>query len=72
MPAPMKPQVVIAQAVAIAAAHLGVLATIVMPDDAPKAKLESTKAYGPKIVIFDRQRENRDDITRQIASDTAQ
>ena len=33
-----------AQAVAIAAAHLGVAATIVMPTDAPKAKLASTQA----------------------------
>src|ERR1700751_3520508 len=37
-----------AQAVAIAAGHAGVAATIVMPTDAPKAKLESTQAYGPK------------------------
>ena len=37
-----------AQAVAMAAAHLGVAATIVMPTDAPKAKLESTMAYGPE------------------------
>ncbi|MGA8027569.1 MAG: pyridoxal-phosphate dependent enzyme [Bryobacteraceae bacterium] len=59
-----------AQAVAIAAAHLGVAATIVMPTDAPKAKLESTRAYGPKIVFHDRQRENREEIARGIASDT--
>src|SRR5437868_1061574 len=37
-----------AQAVAIAAAHLNIAATIVMPSDAPRAKLESTRAYGPK------------------------
>ncbi len=43
-----------AQAVAIAAAHLGVKATIVMPTDAPKAKLASTQAYGPEIVLYDR------------------
>jgi threonine dehydratase len=59
-----------AQAVAIAAAQAGVSATIVMPTDAPKAKLESTQAYGPKIVFFDRQRENREAIARQIANDT--
>jgi threonine dehydratase len=59
-----------AQAVAIAAAHLGVAATIVMPTDAPKAKLESTKAYGPKIVFFDRQRENREAIAQAIAEET--
>jgi threonine dehydratase len=59
-----------AQAVAIAAAHLGVAATIVMPTDAPKAKYESTKIYGPNIVLFDRQRENREEIARRIADET--
>ena len=59
-----------AQAVAIAAAHMGIGATIVMPTDAPKAKLESTQAYGPKIVFFDRQRENREEIARRIAKET--
>lgn len=59
-----------AQAVAIAAAYAGVSATIVMPTDAPKAKLESTQAYGPKIVFFDRQRENREAIARHIADKT--
>jgi threonine dehydratase len=59
-----------AQAVAMAAQHLGVDATIVMPTDAPKAKLESTKLYEPKIVFFDRLRENREEIARKIAEDT--
>lgn len=59
-----------AQAVAIAAAHLRTPATIVMPSDAPKAKLESTQAYGPTIVFHDRQRENREEIARKIAADS--
>ena len=59
-----------AQAVAIAAAYASVAATIVMPTDAPKSKLESTQAYGPKIVFFDRQRENREAIARRIADET--
>lgn len=59
-----------AQAVAIAAAHAGVAATIVMPTDAPKAKVASTQAYGPKIVFFDRQRENREAIAHAIADET--
>jgi threonine dehydratase len=59
-----------AQAVAIAAAHLRVAATIVMPTDAPKAKVESTKAYGPKIIFFDRQKENREEIAARIAKET--
>jgi threonine dehydratase len=59
-----------AQAVAMAAAHLGVAATIVMPTDAPKSKLESTMAYGPKIIFFDRQRENREEIAARIAEES--
>jgi threonine dehydratase len=56
-----------AQAVAIASAYLGVAATIVMPTDAPKAKVESTKAYGPTIIFFDRQKESREEIAGRIA-----
>lgn len=59
-----------AQAVAIASAYAGISATIVMPGDAPKAKLESTQAYGPKIVFFDRQRESREAIAHRIADET--
>jgi threonine dehydratase len=59
-----------AQAVAIAAAHLNVAATIVMPTDSPKVKLESTRLYGPKIVLYDRMKENREEIGRKIAEET--
>jgi threonine dehydratase len=59
-----------AQAVAIAAAHLHIMATIVMPTDTPKAKMESTKLYHPRIVLFDRRRENREEIARKIALET--
>lgn len=59
-----------AQAVAIAASHFGVHATIVMPTDAPKAKVESTKAYGPEIIFFDRLRENREELARRVAEQT--
>ena len=60
-----------AQAVAIAAAYLNVPATIVMPTDTPKAKMASTQAYQPKIVLFDRLRENREEIARNIAAETS-
>lgn len=59
-----------AQAVAIAAAHAGVKAIIVMPNDAPKAKLDSTRAYGPDIVFHDRLTEDREAIARDIAERT--
>ena len=41
-----------AQAVAIAARHLGMKATIAMPTDAPHVKVEATKAYGAEIVYL--------------------
>jgi threonine dehydratase len=59
-----------AQAVAIAAAHLNVSATIVMPTDTPKAKMESTKAYHPKIVQYDRIKEKREEIGGKISAET--
>ncbi len=59
-----------AQAVAIAARDLGVKATLVMPTDAPKAKLEATRAQGPEIVIYDRFTQDRAAIGAQISKDT--
>jgi threonine dehydratase len=59
-----------AQGVAIAAAAAGIAATIVMPNDAPKTKLEATRACGPKIVFCDRLRESREEIAQRIASET--
>lgn len=59
-----------AQAVAIAAAHFGVKATIVMPTDAPRAKVDSTRAYGPEIIFFDRLRENREELAQRVSEET--
>src|SRR3954464_1308634 len=59
-----------AQAVAIAAAHLQIAATIVMPTDAPRAKVDSTLAYGPKVIFYDRQRESREEIAGRIVRET--
>ena len=59
-----------AQAVAIAAAHLGVQATIVMPQDAPTSKVEASRAYGPKIILYDRETEDREEIAARIARET--
>jgi threo-3-hydroxy-L-aspartate ammonia-lyase len=56
-----------AQAVALAARDAGVRATIVMPTDAPRAKLAATRGYGAEVVSFDRQREDREQLTRRIA-----
>ncbi len=59
-----------AQAVAIIARELGVVATIVMPADAPKAKLEATRSYGAQIVPYDRLHEDREAIGRRLASES--
>ncbi|HEX8069259.1 MAG TPA: threonine/serine dehydratase [Pyrinomonadaceae bacterium] len=56
-----------AQAVALAAREAGARAVIVMPSDAPRAKLEATRGYGAEVVLFDRQREDREAIARDIA-----
>ncbi len=59
-----------AQAVAIAAASCGVPATIVMPSDAPRSKIEATRGYGAKVVTYDRAKEDREAIGRRIAEET--
>jgi threonine dehydratase len=59
-----------AQAVAIAAAHVGATATIVMPADAPRGKLEATRNRGAHVVTYDRRRESREAIADQILKET--
>jgi threonine dehydratase len=59
-----------AQGVAIAAKRLGIAATIVMPADAPRIKIEATKAQGAEIVFFDRARDSREAIAASIAADS--
>jgi threonine dehydratase len=56
-----------AQGVAAAAQILNMRATIVMPADAPLSKRERTKAYGAEVVLYDRDREDREAIARDIA-----
>src|SRR6202048_4144321 len=56
-----------AQGVAAAAQILKMQATIVMPADAPLSKRERTKAYGAEVVLYDRDREDREAIARDIA-----
>lgn len=58
-----------AQGVAGAARMLGIRATIVMPADAPRLKLENTKALGAEVVLYDRYRENREEIAARILAE---
>src|SRR5260221_12674274 len=56
-----------AQGVAAAAQILNMKATIVMPADSPALKRERTKSYGAEVVLYDRDREDREVIARDIA-----
>jgi threonine dehydratase len=57
-----------AQGVAAAAQILDMQATIVMPLDAPLSKRERTKSYGAEVVLYDRDREDREAIANGIAA----
>ena len=57
-----------AQGVAAAAKILNMRATIVMPSDAPLSKRERTKSYGAEVVLYDRDREDREAIANDIAA----
>ena len=58
-----------AQAVAWAAARLGIAATIVMPADAPTVKLAATRALGAEIVLYDRATQSRETIAAALADE---
>ena len=58
-----------AQAVALSARLLDMPATIVMPHDAPAAKVAATKGYGAALVVYDRYREDREAIGRALAEE---
>ncbi|MCR5893640.1 MULTISPECIES: threo-3-hydroxy-L-aspartate ammonia-lyase [Burkholderia] len=57
-----------AQAIALSARILGIPATIVMPQDAPAAKIAATRGYGGKVVTYDRYTEDREQIGRDLAA----
>lgn len=56
-----------AQGVAWAAKRLGIAATIVMPADAPRAKVEGTLGFGADVVSYDRATESREQIAARLA-----
>ena len=56
-----------AQAVALAAKLLGIKSVIVMPSDAPVAKMTATREYGADIVLYDRYQEDREELARRLA-----
>jgi threo-3-hydroxy-L-aspartate ammonia-lyase len=56
-----------AQAIALAGRLLGIPATIVMPHDAPAAKVAATRGYGAEVVVYDRYSEDREAIGRRLS-----
>ena len=56
-----------AQAIALAGQVLDVPRVIVMPSDAPSVKRVATEGYGGEVVLYDRDREDREEIGRRLA-----
>ncbi|WP_374358698.1 threo-3-hydroxy-L-aspartate ammonia-lyase [Pseudoduganella danionis] len=56
-----------AQAIALSARLMGIPATIIMPLDAPAAKVAATLGYGAEVVLYDRYKEDREEIGRNLA-----
>lgn len=56
-----------AQAVSLSARMLGIPATILMPLDAPQAKIDATRGYGGEVILFDRFKQDREALTRELA-----
>lgn len=58
-----------AQGVALAGRLLGMPAAIVMPEDAPKAKIENTRRLGGEVITYDRYTGDREAIARSLAAE---
>jgi threo-3-hydroxy-L-aspartate ammonia-lyase len=58
-----------AQAIALSARLLGIPATILMPLDAPQAKIDATRGYGGEVVLFDRYTQDREALTARLATE---
>ncbi|WP_323118405.1 threo-3-hydroxy-L-aspartate ammonia-lyase [Burkholderia alba] len=58
-----------AQAIALAAQLAGIRATIVMPHDAPAAKVAATKGYGGEVITYDRYTESREALGARLAQE---
>jgi threonine dehydratase len=56
-----------AQAIALSASLLGIAAAIIMPHDAPALKVAATKGYGAEVIVYDRYKEDREEIGRRLA-----
>jgi threonine dehydratase len=58
-----------AQGVAAAGSLLGIRTAIVMPEDAPGAKIENTRKLGGETILYDRYTGDREQIARSLAEE---
>jgi threonine dehydratase len=58
-----------AQAIALSARLTGIKAAIIMPQDAPALKVRATQGYGGEVIMYDRYKENREEIGRRLAEE---
>jgi len=58
-----------AQGVALSCQTLNIPATIVMPADAPAAKIDATRDYGAEVIFYDRHSEDRDALSEVLAAE---
>lgn len=58
-----------AQAIALSASLLSMPAVVIMPKDAPAAKIEATRGYGAEVVLYDRYSEDREAMGRRIGGE---
>ena len=56
-----------AQAIALSASLTGIRSAIIMPHDAPALKVQATKGYGGEVIVYDRYKEDREEIGRRLA-----
>lgn len=61
-----------AQGIAWVAIRLGIAATIVMPSNAPKVKLEATRSMGAEVITYDRETEDRDKVAAKLIEERTQ
>jgi threonine dehydratase len=58
-----------AQGIALASQLLDIRATILMPTDAPAVKLAATRGYGAEVILYDRSKTSREELTYKLAQE---
>jgi threo-3-hydroxy-L-aspartate ammonia-lyase len=58
-----------AGAIALVGRLLGVQVTVVMPDNAPRAKLDATRGYGAEIVLYDPRTASREELGARLEAE---